>query len=229
MNLLREKIQESAVHARFVPFFAFLVVTTAGGLMGGNAMFYLYAVKVALGAWMIRIMYPIVKEMRWAFSWEAVVIGIVIFIVWVGIDPYVPRNTLFFDDTKDSIWNPFARFGESSLTAWALIVIRIVGMTLIVPPLEEVFYRSFLYRYSVRTDFENMPLNRFHPTAFIVVSLLFGLVHFQWLAGIICGMAYQWLVLRKNRLGDAMTAHAITNFLLGVYVVWKGGNAWKFF
>jgi hypothetical protein len=42
-------------------------------------------------------------------------------------------------------------------------------------------------------------------------------------------MAYQWLVLRKNRLGDAMTAHAITNFLLGVWVVWRGGSAWKFF
>jgi hypothetical protein len=42
-------------------------------------------------------------------------------------------------------------------------------------------------------------------------------------------MAYQWLVLRKNRLGDAMTAHAITNFLLGAWVVWKGGAAWKFF
>jgi len=33
-------------------------------------------------------------------------------------------------------------------------------------------------------------------------------------------------VLRKNRLGDAMTAHAITNFLLGAWIVWRG--AWHF-
>jgi len=39
-------------------------------------------------------------------------------------------------------------------------------------------------------------------------------------------MAFQWLVLRKNRLGDAMTAHAITNFLLGVWIVWK--QDWHF-
>jgi len=229
MNPLRAKIEQSAIHARFVPFFVFLIITSLGGMMGGNAMFWLYAVKVVLGAWMIWVMRPIVREMRWAFSWEAVVVGVVIFVVWVGIDPYVPRNTLFFDDTADSVWNPFERFGAESMVAWSLIVIRIFGMTVVVPPLEEVFYRSFLYRYSVRTDFENMPLNRFHPTAFIVIAILFGLVHFQWLAGIICGMAYQGLVLRKNRLGDAMTAHAITNFLLGVYVVWKGGAAWKFF
>jgi CAAX prenyl protease-like protein len=74
-----------------------------------------------------------------------------------------------------------------------------------------------------------MPLRQFHPTSFIVVSAIFGLLHYEWLAGIICGMAYQGLVIRKNRLGDAMTAHAITNFLLGVWVVWKGGSAWKFF
>jgi len=30
----------------------------------------------------------------------------------------------------------------------------------------------------------------------------------------------------ENRLGDAMTAHAITNFLLGVWVVWR--HAWNF-
>ena len=34
------------------------------------------------------------------------------------------------------------------------------------------------------------------------------------------------LVLWKGRLGDAITAHAVTNFLLGLWVVWKG--AWQF-
>jgi uncharacterized protein len=229
MNLLREKLSASPINARFLPFFIFCAITAAGGMMGGNMMFWLYGLKVLVGAWMVWEMRSLVTEMRWAISWEAVVVGVAVFVIWVGLDPHVPRNTLFFDDTKDSVWNPFARFGEGSSLAWALIVIRIIGMTFVVPPLEEVFYRSFLYRYSVRTDFEAMPLRQFHPTAFIVISLLFGLVHFQWLAGILCGMAYQWLVLRKNRLGDAMTAHAITNFLLGVYVVWKGGEAWKFF
>jgi CAAX prenyl protease-like protein len=229
MNLLREKLQVSPVHARFIPFLLFCVLTTAGGLMGGDGKFWVYALKVLVGAWIVWEMRPFVAEMRWAFSWEAVIVGVAVFVIWVGLDPYYPRNTLLFTDTDDSIWNPFARFGEGSAIAWALICIRIVGMTLIVPPLEEVFYRSFLYRYFVRTDFLQMPMTRFHPTSFIVTALIFGLVHFQWLAGILCAMSYQWLVLRKNRLGDAMLAHAITNFLLGVWVVWKGGEAWKFF
>ena len=228
MNWLREQIRASPVHARFVPLFVFVLIGT-GALLGGDSKFWSYVLKVFVGIWLVKEMRPLVSEMRWAISWEAVVVGLAVFVIWVGIDPYVPRNNLFFKDTEDSIWNPFARFGQGSTLAWSLICIRIVGMTFVVPPLEEVFYRSLLYRYGVQTNFEEMPLNRFHPTSFIVISLLFGLVHFQWLAGILCGMAYQWLVLRKNRLGDAMTAHAITNFLLALYVVWKGGEAWKFF
>ena len=107
-----------------------------------------------------------------------------------------------------------------------MMVTRILGSTLVVPPLEEVFYRSFLYRYIVKPDFLSVSLNRFLPLPFLATAAVFGISHFQWLAGILCGMAYQWLVLRKNRLGDAMTAHAITNFLLGVWIVWRG--AWQF-
>jgi CAAX prenyl protease-like protein len=101
-----------------------------------------------------------------------------------------------------------------------------LGSTFIVPPLEEVFYRSFLYRYIASQNFLSVPLNRFLPLPFLATAAIFGLSHNEWLAGILCGAAFQWLVLRKNRLGDAMTAHAITNLLLGAWIVWKG--AWYF-
>jgi CAAX prenyl protease-like protein len=113
------------------------------------------------------------------------------------------------------------QFGENSALAWLMIVTRILGSTLVVPPLEEVFYRSFLYRYIAKPDFLSVPLNRFLPLPFLATAAVFGFSHNEWLAGILCGAAYQWLVLRKNRLGDAMTAHAITNFLLGVWIVWR--------
>jgi len=225
----RKNMAESPEYARFAPLFIFVVITALGTLTGGNAMFWLYAVKVFVGAWLIREMRPFVPEMRWVFSWPAVVIGVVIFVIWVGLDPYYPKNKLFFKDTANSIWNPFARFGDDSAIAWVLIVIRIIGMTIIVPPLEEAFYRSLFYRFLIRQDFRSVALGHFDGVAFAAVALVFGFMHFQWLAGIICGLAYQWLVVRRGRLGEAMTAHAITNFLLGVYVVWKGGEAWKFF
>ena len=99
-------------------------------------------------------------------------------------------------------------------------------MTLVVPPLEEVFYRSFLYRYIANQNFLVRAVEQIFAVAVFRDGDVFGFSHNEWLAGILCGAAYQWLVIRKNRLGDAMTAHAITNFLLGVWIVWRG--AWHF-
>ena len=217
------------MYARVAPFFIFLLLTFIGGTSGGDGKFWFYTLKVLIGIWLVWEMRKVVAEMRWAFSWEAVVVGVLIFVIWVGADPYYPKIELLFKYTEESIWNPFKRFGDDSILAWMLICVRIFGMTIIVPPLEEVFYRSFGYRYLIKYDFQKVPLNQFDGIAFAMVPTVFGLLHPQWLAGFICGAAYQWLVLRKNRLGDAMTAHAITNFLLGVYVVWKGGDAWNFF
>ncbi len=229
MSEFRKRMAASPEFARFAPFLIFCALTTAGGMLGGDWKFWLYGVKVLVGAWMVWEMRPFVTEMRWAISWEAVVVGVAIFVLWVGLNPYYPMNQLLFKDTKESIWNPFDRFGDGGLMAWVLIIVRLMGMTLVVPPLEEVFYRSLFYRYLIKYDFLKVPLGYFDGVALAIVAATFGFVHFEWLAGIICAVGYQWLVIRKGRLGDAMTAHAITNFLLGVYVVWKGGAAWKFF
>ena len=205
---------------RVTPFIIFILLTYFQGKFGAASAYWFYLAKTLLAVWMIWEMYPLVSEMRWAISWEAVVVGVAVFVLWVGIDP-------FYRQFKSGVfWDPHKQFGQNSALAWLMIVTRILGSTFVVPPLEEVFYRSFLYRYFVKPDFLSVPLNRFLPLPFFATALVFGFSHFQWLAGILCGMAYQWLVLRKDRLGDAMTAHAITNFLLGIWVAWQG--AWQF-
>jgi len=220
--------------ARVAPFVVFLALTFCQGQFGEASRYWFYLAKTLIGAWLIWEMRPFVAEMRWAFSWEAIVVGIGIFAVWVGISgEWTTQNSLWVKlgishppASPPSPWNPNDQFGDGSALAWLMIVTRILGSTFIVPPLEEVFYRSFLYRYIAKTDFLSVPLNQFLPVPFIATVAVFGFSHNEWLAGIVCGAAYQWLVLRKNRLGDAMTAHAITNFLLGIWVVWK--PAWQF-
>jgi CAAX prenyl protease-like protein len=172
--------------------------------------------KTFVGVWLIYEMWPYVREMRYAFSWDAVWVGVLVCVVWVGIDAWYPKL-----GKAGTPWNPHQQFGEGSALAWFYIIGRTLGSTLVVPCLEEVFYRSFLYRYMVKVNFLEMPFKRMHGLSFVVTSVIFGLVHYQWLAGIFCGMAYQWLAWKKDRLGDAMTAHAITNFLLAIWIVWK--------
>ncbi|EEF57079.1 CAAX prenyl protease-related protein [Pedosphaera parvula] len=207
--------------ARVVPFLVFVLLTACQDRFGEASRYWIYFAKTIVGAWLVWMTWPIVKEMRWAFSWEAVVVGVAVFAIWVGLDPYYPKL-----GKAGAPWNPNVSFVQGSGLAWFFILTRIIGSTLVVPPIEEVFYRSFLYRYIVKKDFQSVALGFFHPIAFLATSAIFGISHYEWLAGILCGVAYQGLVIYKKRLGDAMTAHAITNFLLGVWVVYKG--AWQF-
>jgi hypothetical protein len=231
--------------ARVAPFVIFLALTACQGQFGEASRYWFYAAKTFLSIWLVWAMRPVVAEMRWAFSWEAVVVGVLVCAMWVGIDGHYPGINQIIQkylcpllksiglegwcpgiSQPQMPWNPHAQFGQNSPLAWSIIAVRIFGSTIIVPPLEEVFYRSFLYRSIIKADFRSVPLGTFHSLSFLATSAIFGISHYEWLAGILCGLAYQGLVCWKNRLGDAMTAHAITNLLLGVWVVWKG--AWNF-
>ena len=214
---------------RVLPFILFLILTTCQGRFGIASHFWFYAVKTLIGIALIAWMWSQVQEMRWRMSWEACGVGLACFLIWVGLDGVIPRLGALLGDAAEEKpwqWNPFEFFTDHPALAWTFVGIRIIGSTLIVPPLEEVFYRSAVYRYWVAPNIESVPLNRFHFKAFFATSILFGVVHQEWLAGIFCGAAFQWLVLRKGHLGDAMTAHAITNALLGLYVVWT--DSWQF-
>ena len=221
MRLLGKKITESPALIRCAPFLFFLALTFCQGKFGAASAFWFYFAKTFAGAWLLWEMRPFISEMRWAFSWEAVVVGLGVFAMWIGLDPFYPHLM-----KNGGGWNPHAPFGENSALAWLMITTRILGSTFVVPPLEEVFYRSFVYRYIADQNFLSVPLNKFLPLPFFATALVFGFSHNEWLAGILCGAAFQWLVIRKRRLGDAMTAHAITNFLLGAWIVWN--HAWNF-
>jgi hypothetical protein len=230
MNSLIARLTQSPVAARVAPFIVFVVLTFGQGFVGETGRYWIYLAKTIVGLWMLGLVRPVVEEMRWKVSWEAVAVGVAAFILWVGLDDWLIR--IGFNSSYPKLklsgppWNPNDPFGTGSALAWCFILVRVIGSALIVPPLEEVFFRSFLYRYIMKVDFLSVPLGTFGWLPFVATSILFGVEHREWLAGILCGFAYQGLVCQKKRLGDAITAHAITNFLLGVWVVWRG--AWEF-
>jgi uncharacterized protein len=234
MNLLKALLGKSPLLARTAPFLVFLGLTYGQGLFPEAGRFWVYLLKVLVGAWLLWTMHSIVQEMRWAFSWEAVLAGVGVFGLWVGLDSFVPTQQELWiklglgnsSPVPSSPWNPFQQFGEGSALGWFFVIVRLLGSSLVVPPLEETFYRSFLYRWIVRPDFTSVPLGLFAWKPFLLSSLVFGFAHNEWLAGILCAGCYQGLVCLKGRLGDAMTAHGITNFLLAIWVV--GRNAWHF-
>jgi uncharacterized protein len=238
------KITQSPTLVRVVPFVVFVLLTALQDRFGDAGRYWIYFGKTVAGAVMLLAVWRHIEELKWRWSWQAVVAGIGVFAIWVGLDGFYPKTDVVYAEhvcpllkkigltkvcvppSPGPLWNPNEAFGAGSALAIFFIAVRIIGSSLVVPPLEEVFYRSFLYRYIAAKEFFSVPLGKFLPVPFLVTSLLFGFVHREWLAGILCGFAYQGLVIWKGRLGDAMTAHAITNFLLGLWVVWRA--AWHF-
>jgi CAAX prenyl protease-like protein len=221
MDALTAKLRSSPMIARVAPYFIFVALTALQGWFGENSKYWFYFAKSIVGIWLIWAILPVVKEIRWTFSLEAVLVGVGVIVIWIALDSYYPKLV-----QGGKSWNPHEAFGAGSTLAWFFIVARILGSTLVVPPLEEAFFRSFLYRYIVKENFEEVSLKFFHFVPMIISSLLFAFIHREWLAGIFCGIAYQWLVYRRGHLGDAIVAHGISNLLLGLWVVYKG--AWQF-
>jgi hypothetical protein len=229
--ILPQRLTASATAVRVFPFVLFIVLTACQDLFGSGPAYWFYFVKTLVVGWLLWTLRPHIPEMRWTVSLEAVAVGLLVFIIWVGLDPFL--MWLGFDHSYPKLfasraqpWNPHHEFGHGSFLAWFFIAVRAIGSSAVVPPLEEVFFRSWLYRYIARPDFQSVPLGRFLWTPFVVTVVLFGLEHREWLAGILAGCAYTGLVCWKKRLGDAITAHAITNALLALWIIRRA--AWHF-
>jgi CAAX prenyl protease-like protein len=104
--------------------------------------------------------------------------------------------------------------------------IRLFGATMIVPVMEELFWRSFLIRYVMSSDFRSIRLGAFSVGSFVVTVVLFGLEHQLWLAGMMAGAAYNVVLYRTGRIWPCILAHAVTNLILGGHVLMTGEWIW---
>ena len=94
-----------------------------------------------------------------------------------------------------------------------------------IAPVEEVFFRSFLYRWLQDRDFASVPLSRLDLPAFLWTVFLFVLEHDRPVAAAMAGGAYGLLAIRFG-LRSAVVAHVVTNLALGLHVIYHG--AWAF-
>lgn len=215
---------------RVLPFVLFVALTALQPYAGSSGLYWIYLAKTVAAGVLLWAFSAAVPEMRWNFSWEALLVGVAVFVLWIKLGALMQaaRFGAFGEwrSTTEPAWNPLAHYGAGSALGIFFLGVRLAGSTLIVPLLEEVFFRSFLYRWIRNPDFQTVSIGQFFWVPFLVTSILFGFEHQEWLAGILCGFAYQGLVCWKKRLGDAITAHAITNGLLGCWVITKG--EWHF-
>lgn len=109
---------------------------------------------------------------------------------------------------------------------WPLVAVRIAGAALVVPVMEELFWRSFILRWLDNTSFARVDPGAVSLKAIAISSVLFGVEHNLWLAGIVAGVAYALLYRWHRSLWSPILAHAVTNGLLGAWVVISG--SWQY-
>ena len=147
----------------------------------------------------------------------ALAVGVAVFAAWIHLD----QGWNSFEMGKGFV--PVR--GDGSLDV-PLVALRLFGLVLVVPVMEELFWRSLVMRAIERKDFLAVDPRRVGWLAFALSSALFALEHTQWLAGLLAGAAYGWLYMRSGNLWIPILSHATTNGLLGFWIVATG--SWRF-
>lgn len=207
----------------WAPMAVFGVFTTIEGYAPAAWYPWLYLAKiVALVATFAR--YPAcLRDVRPSTRGLAVAVGIglVIFAQWILIDRWVPYPHL---GTRVA-FNPFEEIPDRTALV-AMLVSRFFGLVVLVPLMEETFWRNFAMRYATSPDIQAVPIGTFSMTAFWVTVAGSALTHPEWLVAVIAGVLFA-LVLRWTRsMFAVVVSHAVANLALGGYIVATG--SWQY-
>ena len=201
-----------------VPMAVFMLLLATGKHLGLGPLEYPFrALILAAVLWIFSRRVIDLKAPHWIGS---VLLGALVFVIWIAPDVLWPgyRESSIFQ-------NALTGRVESSVPAEYRDLLgvrfwRSVRAVLLVPIIEELFWRGWLMRWLTNADFRSVPLGAATPTAFIVTALLFASEHGPyWDVGLLAGLAYNWWMVRTRSLGDCILAHGVTNGLLSGYVL----------
>jgi hypothetical protein len=211
-----------AAWMRILPFLAYVFFIVAGDMLermgfAPASLLWLYPVKIAAVLVLLAVFWRHYEELRRAalgrtVALVAVVAGAVVLVLWISLDaPWMIVGSASGYDPK-----------VGNAIDWPLALVRIAGAALVVPVMEELFWRSFLMRWIEAAEFQSVDPAQLGVKSFVITIFLFGFEHNLWLAGMVAGAVYAWLYKRYRTLWAPIVAHAVTNGLLGAWVVATG-------
>ena len=209
------------VATRAIPFIFYIVVMALSGVLAdmGIDVRWIYALRAGGTALLMMFFWRDYVELAWPPKMIqlnyaiSIFIGFLVFVLWINLDQkWMLMGTPAGYDPRSA---------EGGLNI-LMVVVRIAGAALIVPLMEELFWRSFLMRWIDRADFLAHSPESVSLKAIFLSSLLFAFEHTYWLAGLIAGLAYGWLYVKTRNLWAPVIAHALTNGVLAMWVLSTG-------
>lgn len=193
-------------------------------ILGETTLYYLYPVKVLVVGYLL---YRYRKEYReltfkemanFPATLAVCGAGLLVFFLWIQMD-----WTSAVTGTPQG-FNPTLLPGRAGQALMTLF--RVAGAVLVVPIMEELFWRSFLIRYIVDSNFEKVRIGTFTWGSFLLTTVLFGVEHDYIYAGMMAGVVYNLILYKTRSLAQCVLSHAVTNLALAVYVISTGN--WQF-
>jgi uncharacterized protein len=187
-----------------------------------------------LGVWEYPIGVVVLAALIWYFSRHVlhfrirkplltVAIGIGVFAIWIAPETLFPayrQHWLFSNFLTGALT---VSISDAHRSEWFVLASRTVRAAVLVPIIEELFWRAWLMRWLIRSDIATVPLGAWTWSSMAISVALFGSEHGPyWEVGLIAGLAYNVVMIRTRSLGDCIFAHAVTNGLLSAYVIATG-------
>ncbi len=187
-----------------------------------------------IGRWEFPLRIAALLAALWFFSREAislrvssaagsVALGLAVFAIWIGPDLLIPgyrEHWLFQNFITGKLHSSISR---DLLSDKMVLTLRCFRAILLVPIIEELFWRAWLMRWVIAADFQTVKLGAYTSKAMWITALLFASEHGPyWEVGLLAGLLYNWWMVRTRSLGDCILAHAVTNAALSFYVLQTG-------
>jgi CAAX prenyl protease-like protein len=213
--------------------------TEPGGKAIGLAIPYsaypwVYTVKIALTLTALLIVRTELREFSFHVTPLSVIVGVVGVVVWIGLTRLHLEDRVlnvvglgrWAQGGARSGFNPFEQLAGHSLWAWGFLTVRLFGLVVVISIAEELFLRGFVMRVLVDDDWWRVPFGQVNTAAVAAATVLPMLSHpGEFVAAAVWFSLVTWLMVTTKNLWDCVTAHAVTNLLLGIYVVITG-NWW---
>lgn len=205
--------------APFLVFAAFLAINESlrkidNSIWLTHAEYWIYPLQtIVCGALVIffRREYEFAPPRR---IWFGLAVAIATFIIWIS------PQAFFSYPARTEGFNPDF-FAGDPVRYWLTVVFRFARLVLVVPLVEEIFWRGFLLRYLIDINFTRVSLGAFSWFSFLAVAVVFMLSHAtaDWPAAFVTGALFNLVAIRSRNLATCVITHAATNLLLGLWIM----------
>jgi CAAX prenyl protease-like protein len=187
-----------------------------------------YTIKIGLTLGAMLYVLPGYRQFPFHISPLSVVVGIVGVVLWIWLCQLELERKLFAAIGLEEFlglgarpaYNPLDQLAGTPAWAYTFLAIRFLGLALVVPIIEEFFLRGLAMRFVISDKWWEVPFGQLTPLAAVIGTALPMLMHpAELLAAAVWFSLVTWLMVRTKNIWDCVAAHAVTNLLLGIYVV----------